>query len=1001
MALARRRALSSDPARFAGYLDSLAQVFFAAGSADALAAADSLFRRALDVRVARLPREELAIAASLSNLATVRDYQGRWTDALEMERRALSIRLARQGERNAGVAACRRQVGAFLFYLGRYTESEEELGRALATFSSLDRPDTARLVDVRNAMGEAQRSQDRHDEAERSFRSAIELLRAPGGGDPAMLAVLENNLAGLYKDQARYTEAEPLLLESLAIRERSKPPSPEALATGHLNLGEVYRLQGRLEEAEPHYREGLTLARRLFGSNNPNLTLFINQAAALHHALGHTAEADSLYRESLALAEGTLGPQHPLVAQVLQDLGEHRLAHGRRIEARDALDRALAIRLDRLGPESPEAAVTRVTIARSLEAEPSPDEPAIAGLVTSALAVLEKSGAFLESRVDGYALRAGQAERRGDAGAAVADLAQAAAMLDTLRRVRGGGDDVRAAFFAGRQAIFDRLVAHLIERDEIPRAFAVHERSRARQLLDEIEGARVNLRAGVPADALVSLDAQERTARFELAVVQRRLESLQNDPNLTAGERLERVENLTAARDSAAWRLQRVRQAAKERSPIWQDVLNRSGGSVELAELQRSLVTGNRVALVYRIGESASHLFVIPPAPLTAFAIPLTLDAAAGVALGGAPGPLTASTLLAVFDSGPVVRTRTTQIGLSALLASAEPAGDDTEAGAARWRSQTDDRLHHLRRTLLPDSVWKVVRGARLAIVVPDAALHLLPFDALVVRPRRGGRGPAFWLDDGPPILYASTLTSMMRLAERPPVPERETGNRVAVLSVADPSFDAPAIPEPSPLRLVRSPLPGSRIEAQAVRYAFAPESVFILQGRSATEGNVRAALRGEPYLHFATHGFVTVRRGEVLAGLALAEPDSSTPRSSDDGLLQLYEIYELPLACELAVLSACETHRGPNVPGEGVFALSRGFLIAGARRAVATLWPVRDLSTSRLVGELFIRIAKARRAGRVPDYAQTLWEAKRATRARANWSRPSSWAPFVLVGQE
>ena len=62
-------------------------------------------------------------------------------------------------------------------------------------------------------------------------------------------------------------------------------------------------------------------------------------------------------------------------------------------------------------------------------------------------------------------------------------------------------------------------------------------------------------------------------------------------------------------------------------------------------------------------------------------------------------------------------------------------------------------------------------------------------------------------------------------------------------------------------------------------------------------------------------------------------------------------EIYELDLSgCELAILSACETNYGPQQQGEGVWALSRGFLVAGSRRVIASNWVVDDQAGATLV---------------------------------------------------
>ena len=138
-----------------------------------------------------------------------------------------------------------------------------------------------------------------------------------------------------------------------------------------------------------------------------------------------------------------------------------------------------------------------------------------------------------------------------------------------------------------------------------------------------------------------------------------------------------------------------------------------------------------------------------------------------------------------------------------------------------------------------------------------------------------------------------------------------------------------------------------------------------------------------------------------MFATLALAPPLTGAPTGDDDGFLQLFEIYEMRLDAELAVLSACNSNTGRVVSGEGVFALSRGFLVAGARRVIASQWPVDDTSTAELVGELFRRIAGAEKLGGGIDAARALRDAKLRLRRKAEWAHPFFWAPFVLTGLE
>jgi CHAT domain-containing protein len=197
--------------------------------------------------------------------------------------------------------------------------------------------------------------------------------------------------------------------------------------------------------------------------------------------------------------------------------------------------------------------------------------------------------------------------------------------------------------------------------------------------------------------------------------------------------------------------------------------------------------------------------------------------------------------------------------------------------------------------------------------------------------------------------------------------------------------------------------LPGTARETREVQAALASVAdVTVLQGAAARESAVRKQIAGKRYLHFATHGLVDQEQGELFAALALAPPPPGAPTGDDDGLLQLFEVYDLRLDADLAVLSACGSNAGRVVAGEGIFALSRGFLIAGARRVVASQWPVDDESTAELVGELFRRVAGADNSGGNLDAARALRDAKlRLRRSKSGWAHPFFWAPFVITGVE
>ncbi len=989
----------------ASFLDTLGRRFFATGRPEGLTAARGFFTRALTLRERALGPDHAELAGTLSTIASLLDYEGRWSEALPLEERALGIRIARVGERDPSVAGSRRRIGLFLFQLGRYGEAEPMLARSLALYDSLPGDHAARIVDGLNNMGEVSRAQDNYEAAAAYFERALAVARERLPANDPTAAAIGSNLAGLYKDLGHYDDAEPLLLRFLEEARRSSDPAPEFLATASLNLAEVYRLQDRPAEAEPLYAEALAMARRAHPTGSPDLIPFINQAAVAAHALGRLEIAEPLYRETIENAGRALGDGHPLLAQSLHDLGGLLIGRRSLREAADTLRRALAIRERVFGPAHPEAALTRVELARCLSLDPAGGNAAAAPVLDQAIAVLDAAPAYPEARLDAHALRALLRAQGGRLDAAIADMAEALAGVDTLRARRGGGDRVRGSFMARHLDLYHQMVAWRLASGDLTGAIETHERARARILLDQLAAGAVNLRAGIAAAVLAPLERDERDARQRLARVQRLLAATPVGGDLGERARLEAVDSLEAVRDSTAWDLLRAQETIKERSPLWRDVLNARGRPASLAEIQRELLERGELMLLYHAGSTGSYLIAIPAAPGRPWVQALALDSAAARELRTAPGPLTALKLERIVAGAPDAPILGSSASLSSLLA-LEGEEERTLASqrASGGAGLLERRLEALGRTLMPPAAWRRVRDATEVVLIPDGALQLLPFEALVMRARaRDGRA-RFWLDDGPPVRYATSATSLLSLTRRPAqLATAEIGPRV--LSVTNPAY-APAesagtgsAGASGPGVRGWAPLPGTARETEAIRSAFAPETVLVREGRAATEAGVRAVLPGRSYLHFATHGFVTERQSDVLGGLVLAPTDRTTAGSDDDGLLQLYEIYELRLACQLAVLSACGTQRGTRVAGEGVFALSRGFLAAGARRVIASLWAVNDESTARLMGDFFSGVASATRAGRTPHHAVALRDARRRMRAEPRWEDPFYWAPFTLTG--
>jgi CHAT domain-containing protein len=133
-------------------------------------------------------------------------------------------------------------------------------------------------------------------------------------------------------------------------------------------------------------------------------------------------------------------------------------------------------------------------------------------------------------------------------------------------------------------------------------------------------------------------------------------------------------------------------------------------------------------------------------------------------------------------------------------------------------------------------------------------------------------------------------------------------------------------------------------------------------------------------------------------------------------------------LDADLVTLAGCSSRLGPYRESEGHIGLPQAFLIAGARRVVATQWPVGDRATALLMLRFYQNLAADRRINDRPSASKSLHEAKRWLRDLTNdqavkilgefedstrgiteqlpiakeshpFQHPFFWAGFTLVG--
>ncbi len=285
---------------------------------------------------------------------------------------------------------------------------------------------------------------------------------------------------------------------------------------------------------------------------------------------------------------------------------------------------------------------------------------------------------------------------------------------------------------------------------------------------------------------------------------------------------------------------------------------------------------------------------------------------------------------------------RALRFQLDALRHGAAPVARHLGTLQARCEARLE-RLH----ALLWAPLEPALAGARRVLVVPHGVLAELPFAALMHEGRPLGQRIEL-------ALAPSARAALRGLRQGAARPRR-----------------ALALGETS--RLAHAGR-----EAHFVAFLF--EQGRALVGEEATLAALQREASGADVLHLACH----------------AQFRSDNPRFSalhlHDAALTVDLAEALPLAkgCTV-VLSACESGLAEASSGDEMLGLARAFLIAGAARVVATLWPVDDHVTAGFMSRFYGALA----LGDGP--AAALREAQAATR-REN-PHPHFWGAFSVHG--
>jgi len=797
-----------------------------------------------------------------------------------------------------------------------------------------------------------------------------------------------HNVGALLSDMGRPEEGLVYLKRALRIEE-ANGSSLSSQATTHNSMAKTWLLLGDIERARDETERAVELWIEGRGLDHPDVATGYNNLGEIARRLGDRTTARAHFDRALQVWENTLGPDHPEVANATHNIAGLLALSEQPDAAEPWFARTLAILEPALGLDNVELAPTYMSQCGYERRRGNYDRAEDLALKAQQLWI-EALGRGHDDTTIPMAAMARIAFDRGDQETALVLMQK---VIRTREAAVGPDHPDMASALGATASLLADAKRHDEAREHRQRAYDLGSRHlrhvlgglSEREQLGLLSRELDQVRAYVNTFSRPGDESRAYQVVLDWKGAVRQLSIDARSAALENGEDMDRVRDLRHriaqhvlapyAEDQTQSRNEEIRELTLERE-----------------RLERAIARQNRA---FRAENAAQHATVA--------------DVCAA---------LPPDTQLVDFLWTPTGYVSFVVDGDCALkrIDIPDSAGIDENAQRLRHLLATDAMPTRIFQTsvALREQLWDPLAPALVnnrIIIVPDGPLSVVPFGALAL-------GDGRYLLEDLRISYTETASDLVRWKRAEPV------KKDGVLLVGGVEYGDAPTNESEGLLAMRSaclerdfdPLPGTRGEVEELASAFEERKLEarVLTDDAPTEATLAQEVQGQRILHLATHGFFASGQCKsalggdaginpmLLSGVVLAGANQPSDVGGDtDALWTAEEVALLDLeGTELVVLSACETGLGEIAPGDGVLGLRRAFSVAGARTTVMSLWPVPDLTTRRLMIDMYEGILRKKKPLSTAD---ALREAQLAIleeiRAEGKLLSPHVWAAFVASG--
>lgn len=838
----------------------------------------------------------------------------------------------------------------------------------------------------------------------------------------ADIASCMGNTGSCHFQKGNFEIASKLFLESLALKEELLGENSVNLTYTYYNVGDFYYQQGDYQNALAYFSKSIRLLKEHYGEQASDLAFVYTTLGAVHGEMGEWEKAMNYLEKSIAIRASTGNLKHPDIAKDYDKIGEIQLESGQPALARAAIEKAIEIREEVLQANHPLLAGSYTNLAmvemeqkdynlaaallnKALEIQTNQLErhhPSIANtylqLAESAKLQNDYSKAldFIQTAIiglvpsfesrnvtqnpkvtanfrakttllnllyqKGLLLKESYLQSPTDQAPALANA------FNTFETASDLAEQIRKGYLSRFSKSVFLKKANRINTALIELAFLMHEqnseemdiagvfqqieKSKSILLLESVNDERAKQFAGIPREVL----AKEQTMKKQIAFLENQLNNLKDKDT--------KVKDLEEVLFEKRVTYQKLVQSFEQAYPTYYQ-LKFQESVVDLAEVRAYLPNDESAILNYVWSDSTIYVMAIGKEQTLLHKIPIRATFIQQLS--------DIQTFLQVVPSD---------------LSAAKQHAD---------RQQFIENSHVLYQKLLAPLLNQMPKVSQLTII-PDGQLSYLPFGVLLMdlpTPPYDGYDQLKYSIGQYSFHYEynSTLLLQQEKQLNSTNPEQLFAGFAPVYKANQPialmeegtrsSFEL------LPASTTFAPLKFNGEEVSTISKALAGKAFL---GLAAGEDAFKAEAGRYKILHMAMHGFVN-DEDPNLSYLAF----SDTPSDQEDRFLYAFELYNMRLNADLAVLSACETGAGKLQKGEGVMSLSRAFKYAGIPNIVMSLWKADDLSTKNMMTSFYGYLKSG--SGKSQALQQVKLDQIKQARDNKMAAHPFYWANFILVG--